>query len=102
MRFFNHRGAFFEDEWLSVVDRGLFRLVQLWNRRSAACDNRMNLVRLQFQTCQERIGATNRTRCPSHSSTPGLCGSYESLHSPRSCVRLPKTSENADSRQSAA
>jgi hypothetical protein len=25
MRFFNHRGAFFEDEWLSVVDRGLFR-----------------------------------------------------------------------------
>ena len=35
MRFFNHRGAFFEDEWLSVVDRGLFRLVvlQFWNRR---------------------------------------------------------------------
>ena len=38
MRFFNHRGAFFEDEWLSVVGRGLFRLVvsQLWNRRQLA------------------------------------------------------------------
>jgi len=38
MRFFNHRGAFFEDEWLSVVDRGLFRLVvsQLCNRRQLA------------------------------------------------------------------
>jgi hypothetical protein len=38
MRFFNHRGAFFEDEWLSVVDGGLFRLVvsQLWNRRQLA------------------------------------------------------------------
>jgi hypothetical protein len=26
MRFFNHRGVFFEDEWLSVVDRGVFHI----------------------------------------------------------------------------
>ena len=31
-------------------------------------------IRPRFQTYQERSGATNRTRCLSHSSTPGLCG----------------------------
>ena len=25
-RFFNHRGVFFEDEWVSIVDRGIFRI----------------------------------------------------------------------------
>jgi len=32
-------------------------------------------IRHRLQAYQEPSGATNRTRCPSHFRTPGLCGS---------------------------
>ena len=52
MRFFNRRGAFFENEWLSVVDRGLFRLVvlQLWNGRQLG-----STARYKYKTAARRF-----------------------------------------------
>jgi hypothetical protein len=61
MRFFNRRGAFFEYEWLSVVDRGLFRLVvlQLWKSKAAGFHGPVQVQNCRHLNSPEIDGTRN-------------------------------------------